>query len=253
MENTERKDADKCNPTPKLADSRDHPLSAPVAITPLARVESILSRRSSAVESAQLPSDIEQAATYESSSDDDDDNECEEDDVVQYIMPVCEMESEHNPAMDERSDMNNIEKRQPYIVIVKTPWDEFLDQALYISAFSIFGTIFRIYMARIFGQDCELKQYNEALLPQDFLSPFSSRICITNSGKYTNGGALFVDLPANMLGSFVMGVLSPPTSEHPLPWFHSEHPLQQHTSFHLGLKVGLCGCLTTCKCLRCAK
>jgi hypothetical protein len=249
MENTERIDVvEKGSSVSKPADKRDSPLLVPVAVTPLARVESILSRRSSAAGTAQHPSDIEHASTYESSSDDD--YYEEEDDVGKFDLNMGGgVESERHLEMDETS-MNDFEKRKPDIIITKTPWEEFLHQALYISGFAIVGTIFRVYVARIFGQDCELRRYNESALPQDFLSPFSSLLCITNSGKYANGGALFVDLPANMLGSFVMGVLSPHTPEHPLPWFHSEHPLQQHTSFHLGLKVGLCGCLTTCKYLK---
>jgi hypothetical protein len=70
---------------------------------------------------------------------------------------------------------------------------------LYIAVFSFFGCILRNYMARFFGLDCEWRDGPEEV--HDFLSPIFSQICITASGKTEqHGGALFIDLPANMLG-----------------------------------------------------
>jgi len=46
--------------------------------------------------------------------------------------------------------------------------------------------------------------------------------------------------------SFLMGIISPAEDGPPLPWFKADHPLQRHKLFHIGLKVGFCGCLTTC-------
>lgn len=43
-----------------------------------------------------------------------------------------------------------------------------------------------------------------------------------------------------------MGMISPVEDGHPLPWFRQDHRLQRHKLFHVGLKVGFCGCLTTC-------
>jgi len=79
-------------------------------------------------------------------------------------------------------------------------WGEILHQLFYISTFGILGTVLRLYMGRIFGLDCELQdiEYEEV---DDFLTQFSSQICVTSSGKTTTGGAIFTDLPANMLGS----------------------------------------------------
>lgn len=73
-------------------------------------------------------------------------------------------------------------------------------QILYVSALAIFGTVLRIYMGRFFGLDCMLKEHN-VVGADDFLTPISSLMCITSNGKLQHGGAIFIDLPANILGS----------------------------------------------------
>jgi fluoride ion exporter CrcB/FEX len=124
-------------------------------------------------------------------------------------------------------------------------WEHQQNHTMYISLFATFGAVIRVFMGRLFGLDCE-RVGNEI---DDFLTPFSSEICVTASGKTDQtGGAFFSDLPSNILGSFVIGVLSPAiASGHPIPWFRKDHRLQHHEAFHTALKVGLCGCLTTCK------
>lgn len=111
----------------------------------------------------------------------------------------------------------------------------------YIAAFGIFGAVLRVYIGRIFGGDCETET-NEI---GDFWE--ASDICITANGLTDRrGGALFIDLPGNFVGSFLMGLLSASTAQ-PIPWFPKDHHLQRHTSWHKGLTTGFCGCLTTCK------
>jgi len=121
-------------------------------------------------------------------------------------------------------------------------WDEFreeLETLVYIGVFAILGTVLRVYMGRFFGLDCSNPT-------QDFLTPLSSRICVTNSGKTSYpGGAMFTDLPANMLGSLIMGLVSPIDAGHPIAWFRRDHPLQRHVGFRQGLGTGFCGSLTT--------
>jgi hypothetical protein len=34
----------------------------------------------------------------------------------------------------------------------------------------------------------------------------------------------------------------------PFGWIRPDHPLQQDTALHIGLRIGLFGSLTTCKC-----
>ena len=108
----------------------------------------------------------------------------------------------------------------------------------YIATWGIFGAIVRVYIGRILGGDCEVDDTG------DFWK--AANICITASGVTSRrGGALFLDLPANILGSFFMGLLSE-SADHPLPWFGANHYVQRHSRFHKGLTTGFCGCLTTC-------
>jgi len=110
----------------------------------------------------------------------------------------------------------------------------------YLCIFSLFGMIVRIYLGRIFGVDCEFPE-----LVTDFISPLST--CVTASGRTDQrGGALFSDLPANVLGSFFMGILA--TEEKgvlPIPWLNGDHQLQSNTAIHSGLQVAFCGSITT--------
>ena len=124
-------------------------------------------------------------------------------------------------------------------------WEHQQNHTIYISLFATFGAVIRIFMGRLFGLDCE----RVGSKIDDFLTPFSNEICVTASGKTDQtGGAFFSDLPSNILGSFFIGVLSPAiASGHPIPWFRKDHRLQHHEAFQTALKVGLCGCLTTCK------
>jgi len=113
----------------------------------------------------------------------------------------------------------------------------------YVSAFAIFGSTFRVFIGRFFGLDCENPNGIS-----DFWMSLSKGICVTTSGETSQtGGALFTDLPANMIGSFIMGVVSNirPDLWPPLPWFHKDHPLQQYEPLHVGIKTGFCGSLTT--------
>lgn len=114
---------------------------------------------------------------------------------------------------------------------------------IYLSTFAIFGSTLRVYISRFFGADCEAPE-----LVYDFLSPLFRKICVTASGRtLQTGGALFLSLPANMIGCFIMGLVS---TLHPevwpaIPWLRADHPLQQHDAFHVALRTGFCGSLTT--------
>jgi fluoride ion exporter CrcB/FEX len=117
-------------------------------------------------------------------------------------------------------------------------------QVYQICLYSIVGMTIRVYSERLFGLDCT----TGTAAVQDVFTPFFSQICVTTNG-FTNqtGGALFIDLPANMLGCFIIGLISNTSRpEHPIPWFDANHTLQKNASYLLGLRVGLCGCLTTC-------
>ena len=112
----------------------------------------------------------------------------------------------------------------------------------YLSTYACFGTIIRAFLGRLFGYDCESKSIN------DWLSPLSNQICVTASGTTAQtGGALFIALPANVIGSFLLGVLTvlEPSVWPPIPWLNADHPLQQNHALHVAIKIGMCGSLTT--------
>ena len=113
----------------------------------------------------------------------------------------------------------------------------------YVAVYAALGCIARVFIGRFFGSDCD--QGSRA--PDDFLSPFFTKICVTNSGTTDQtGGALFLDLPANMMGCFLMGMITHPNSmNYPLPWRRRDDTLQQHKGLIEGLRTGLCGCWTT--------
>ena len=117
------------------------------------------------------------------------------------------------------------------------------DDIYYIAIFGVLGAIVRVYMGRLLGGDCERSHDTD---DYDFWQ--ASHICLMSNGMTDNrpGGVLFIDLPANVLGSFIMGMLSA-SKAHPIPWLDKQHHLQRHSSWHKGLTTGFCGCLTTCK------
>ena len=79
-------------------------------------------------------------------------------------------------------------------------WEDVLSHIFYIASFAIIGTVLRSYIGRFFGLDCiRVEQDDETHV--DFLTPLFSHICITSDGKSQRGGAIFIDLPANMIGS----------------------------------------------------
>ena len=102
---------------------------------------------------------------------------------------------------------------------------------LYISAAATLGSCLRVYVGRLFAGDWEFEDF---------------RFRLTSDGRYEPGGALFRDLPANMLGSFIMGLVSSRGGRvGRLAFFHKDHPYQKDDEFHTMISVGFCGSLTT--------
>jgi CrcB protein len=131
-------------------------------------------------------------------------------------------------------------------IVITRPYqvkEHYLEALFYVSVSAIVGSSVRIYMARFFGKDCEVN------VDTDFFTSLSANICVTNGGRtYQTGGALFYDFPANVVGCFVMGLITPgPDTHHRarIPWLHREHPLQRDDVFLESLGIGFCGSLTT--------
>ena len=80
----------------------------------------------------------------------------------------------------------------------------------------------------------------------------NARLCVTSTVEQPGpgGAALFTDLPANMLGCFLMGFLQPSQdlgllTTRPIVFLNSEHWFQSWGVVHLALRTGFCGSLTT--------
>ena len=127
---------------------------------------------------------------------------------------------------------------------------QFLSNVVTLSFYSYLGESMRIICAELFGTACHNPGsvgWNSA----DW-APCTTAPGIT-SGE---GGAMFTDLPANLLGCFLMGLLVSgrdvtvgttklPSVDLPVALLPQNHVLQQWTVTHFGLRTGLCGSLTT--------
>jgi hypothetical protein len=79
-------------------------------------------------------------------------------------------------------------------------WEDYFSYMYYISTFGIVGTILRVYVERFFGYDCDMKDTSKAI--DDWFQSLSSNVCVTVTGTTDQtGGALFVVLPCNIIGS----------------------------------------------------
>ena len=129
--------------------------------------------------------------------------------------------------------------RSMFTIITKDMLDTRL--LFYLSIFSIIGSILRVFIGRLFGLDCD------GLIVDDVFHQGFAKICVTATGlTEQTGGTLFIDLPANMIGSMMMGVMTPGVSGWPgIPWLRAENPLQQDKAMNIAIRTGLCGSLTT--------
>uniref|UniRef100_A0A7S1BZG2 Fluoride ion transporter CrcB n=2 Tax=Corethron hystrix TaxID=216773 RepID=A0A7S1BZG2_9STRA len=121
-----------------------------------------------------------------------------------------------------------------------------VSQFLYICLFALPGNLLRILLGQWFGAACEAASYDGGNSTSASFGNPDVFPCVTSAGS-----ALFLDLPANMLGSLLMGLLLGSRSLHgaaidlPLAVASRRGGLQSRTDLHLGLRTGLCGSLTT--------
>lgn len=116
--------------------------------------------------------------------------------------------------------------------------------AMYMSVFAMLGALLRIVLAQLFGEECS----NPGTV--GWLAA-SSPLCVTADGfAQREGGIIFADLPANLIGSFLMGMLQStdtmglPVSV-PIAWTTADSWFQQWDIIHLAMRTGFCGSLTT--------
>lgn len=117
-------------------------------------------------------------------------------------------------------------------------------QACYLGIAAIFGTLLRLILAQLFGQACSNPETIGWIADESVL-------CVTRDGTTTqNEGIIFADLPANLLGSFIMGLLQDGAAlglaiNLPIAFLPPSNPFQSFSIWHTALKTGFCGSLTT--------
>lgn len=117
-------------------------------------------------------------------------------------------------------------------------------QACYLGIAAIFGTLLRLILAQLFGQACSNPETIGWIADESVL-------CVTRDGTATqNEGIIFADLPANLLGSFIMGLLQSGAAlglavNMPIVFLTPSNPFQSFDIFHKALTTGFCGSLTT--------
>lgn len=162
-------------------------------------------------------------------------------------------------AQQPDAEPNNGTNHNPHTAVVDGPGQQPLQPALqtqphppvlsrlhtllHLAAWCQLGVLLRMQLAALFGAACATS------LPAYAWAP-----CVTSPL-----GPLITDLPANILGCFIMGLLASSdaisiylgqikivaSEEAPLAALPRRSALQAHTALHVGLRTGLCGSLTT--------
>lgn len=115
---------------------------------------------------------------------------------------------------------------------------------LYMIVFSMVGALIRIVLAQLFGEECK----NPGTI--GWLKA-GQPLCVTADGETSlEGGIIFADLPANLLGSFIMGVMQSTVTMNlpkpfPIAWLNENNLFQTYDIIHAAITIGLCGSLTT--------
>ena len=114
-----------------------------------------------------------------------------------------------------------------------------------LSLFSYMGEFLRYFTEELFGLAC----HDPGSVGWN-LTGWAP--CTTAPGTTdATGGALFTDLPANMLGCFIMGLVVSGDGESvsivdlPVAMLPRNNRFQQWTITHVGIRTGFCGALTT--------
>eukprot|EP00557_Chaetoceros_sp_GSL56_P003494 CAMPEP_0176488446 /NCGR_PEP_ID=MMETSP0200_2-20121128/6713_1 /TAXON_ID=947934 /ORGANISM="Chaetoceros sp., Strain GSL56" /LENGTH=547 /DNA_ID=CAMNT_0017885429 /DNA_START=213 /DNA_END=1856 /DNA_ORIENTATION=- len=117
-------------------------------------------------------------------------------------------------------------------------------KVMYVSVFAIMGAFLRIILAQLFGEECK----NPGSV--GWLKA-GQPLCVTATGETSmEGGIIYSDLPANLLGSFIMGMMQTTDTMglpkiFPIAWLNENNSFQTYDIIHLAVRTGLCGCLTT--------
>mmetsp|Transcript_6577 Transcript_6577/g.10044 ORF Transcript_6577/g.10044 Transcript_6577/m.10044 type:complete len:532 (-) Transcript_6577:488-2083(-) len=113
-----------------------------------------------------------------------------------------------------------------------------------LSWFSYVGEFLRVILEKLWGSQCLHGKSPGGCVTSDGLSG--------HIGNGFTGGAIFIDLPINALGCFIMGLLTSgdhndhiPVNNMPLACLRRSSPFQSWNLWHMGLRTGFCGSFTT--------
>lgn len=126
----------------------------------------------------------------------------------------------------------------------KDEWKRATLEFMAMSIFAVLGAFLRMVLAQLFGQECK----NPGTV--GWLNA-GQPLCVTSDGETSvEGGIIFDDLPANLLGCFIMGLMQPTNAldlpkEIPVAWLRHNHRFQSNETLHLAIRTGFCGSLTT--------
>lgn len=102
----------------------------------------------------------------------------------------------------------------------------------------------RIILAQLFGEECK----NPGTV--GWLKA-GQPLCVTSDGDTSvAGGIIFADFPANLLGSFIMGLMQSTETMDlpkviPIAWLSERNSFQSDSTIHFAVMTGFCGSLTT--------
>eukprot|EP00549_Striatella_unipunctata_P000963 CAMPEP_0118687620 /NCGR_PEP_ID=MMETSP0800-20121206/8484_1 /TAXON_ID=210618 ORGANISM="Striatella unipunctata, Strain CCMP2910" /NCGR_SAMPLE_ID=MMETSP0800 /ASSEMBLY_ACC=CAM_ASM_000638 /LENGTH=527 /DNA_ID=CAMNT_0006584825 /DNA_START=35 /DNA_END=1618 /DNA_ORIENTATION=+ len=150
---------------------------------------------------------------------------------------LADLEASSSPRMKPMS----IERQQ---AMAQRESKKFLT-GMYIALGAMIGCFFRIILAQLFGEEC-LNPGTVGWLAS------GTPLCVSgDGGAHHMNGVIFADLFANLLGSFIMGLMSSGDKlQVPVPglavvWLPADHMFQKWSIVHTGIRTGLCGALTT--------
>jgi fluoride ion exporter CrcB/FEX len=180
-----------------------------------------------------------------------DDTEVENGDIeIIAAMPNLMVEGEakeSKPKSKLAAAMKKVKLRKKPKIEGLAMWEKIYDRHIQLmvslALFSYLGQFTRYFLGQLFGMACHV--------PNSVDWDSSWRVCTSSPGTTDSiGGAFFTDLPANIIGCFLMGLLLSGSGESlsvniPMAILPRNHFFQNWVVSHTGMRTGFCGSLTT--------
>jgi fluoride ion exporter CrcB/FEX len=150
-------------------------------------------------------------------------------------------------ARDEKSKGKEPSPGTKSAIVGLATWEKYCNRHVQLlvslALFSYLGQFARYFIENLFGKAC----HDPETIGWD---PWW-RACTSSPGTTdSTGGAFFTDLPTNVIGCFLMGLLVSGDGESisvnlPMAALPRNHFFQNWVVTHVGLRTGFCGALTT--------